>query len=368
MKTQIPSSSLQHPSSAVSIWRSQYALVIALVSLGIASSARAQSGSEDTTLFGTFGQLNAGVTYQNGLAVNPNACVPTATVNGLAYLYNEYGASTLSYAPSYTSVNNLAQAMGTSDNNYYQYYTAANQLVYTSKNVRNATTDAAATALGATQIAFRQDIGGTGTYPMFNGLQSYLSAGGLNPSPNIKISGVVGGATPAGWLNGPLNPGMSVANATPTAQYLATQLNAHNAVELTLEWGVTDDNTVNGKWTSQGGHEVLLGSLSLSGATGSLIYSDPEATATSAGGMSGTLTLGADGYLYVSGFTQTLLDENPPDLQDALPGAPAPTQFARIDDVMVEAVPEPATFGILGALGGLLLTAGRFAPKSRRDS
>ncbi len=298
---------MQPHSKADAGWRSQYALVIALVSLGLASSARAQSGSEDTTLFGTFGQLNAGVTYANTLAVNPNACVPTATVNGLAYLYNEYGASALSYAPSYTSVNNLAQAMGTSDNNYYQYYNAANQLVYTSKNTRN---DAAAAAQGATTYAFRQDIGGTGTYPMFNGLQSYLSAGGQNPSPLISISGEVGGATPASWLNGPLNPGMNVANATPTAQYLANLLNAHDAVELTLEWGITANNTVNGAWTSQGGHEVLLGSLSLSGGTGTILYSDPEATATSAGGMSGTLTLGADGYLYVSGFSQTLLDEN----------------------------------------------------------
>ncbi len=256
--------------------------------------------------------------------------------------------------------------MGTSNNNYYQYYNAANQLVYTSKNVRN---DATAASLGATQFALRQNIGGTGTYPMFNGLQSYLSAGGQNPSPNITISGVVGGATPAGWLNGPLNGGMNVANATPTAQYLANQLNAHNAVELTLEWGVFNNNNVNtGTWTSQGGHEVLLGSLSLSGGTGSILYSDPEATATSAGGMSGTLTLGADGYLYVSGFTQTLLDENPPDLQDALPGAAAPTQYARIDDVMVEAVPEPATFGLLSALGGLLLTSGRYLPRFRRGA
>jgi len=364
MKTRVHSSVLQQDSSALTVWRSKYSLVIALVSLGIVSSAQAQSGSEDTTLFGTFGQLNAGVTYQNGLAVNPNACVPTATVDGLAYLYNEFGPSTLSYAPSYTSVNNLAQAMGTSNNNYYQYFNAANQLVYTSVNAPN---NAAAAARGATTYTYSQNIGGTGTYPMFNGLQSYLSAGGQNPSPQISISGEVGGATPAGWLNGPLNAGMNVANATPTAQYLVNQLNAHNAVELTLEWGVFNNNNINtGTWTSQGGHEVLLGSLSLSGGTGSIVYSDPEATATSAGGMSGTLTLGADGYLYVSGFTQTLLDENPPDLQDSLPGAGGATQYARIDDVMVEAVPEPAIFGLLGAMGGLLVTAGRYLPRFRR--
>lgn len=340
-------------------------LAAAGISLGTGLSAWAQSGSEDTTLFGTLGQLNAGVTVQNTLAINPNACVPTATANGLAYLWNYAAAESqpapLSYAPGYTSVNNLATAMGTMNNNYYQYYNAANQLVYTSMNTRN---DAAAAAAGATTYALRQNIGGTPTYGMFNGLQSYLSQNGANPAPNVSISGLIAAATPGGWLSGSLNGGMNVNRGTPTAQYLVNQLNAHDAVELTLEWGQFNNNNINtGAWTTQGGHEVLLGALSLSGGTGSITYSDPQGNPTSAGGMTGTLTLGADGYLYVSGFTQTLLDENPPDIQDALPGAPAPTQYARIDVAMVEAVPEPAIFGGLAAAGALLLAVTRPRPR-----
>jgi hypothetical protein len=351
-----------HPPTFAS-WRARQALAIALLGLTAAWSARAQSASEDSTLFGMFGQLNAGVTVVNAQPINVNACVPTATVDGLAYLYNyansESQPAPLSFAPSYTSVNNVATAMGTFNNTYYQYYNAANALVYTSVNARN---DAAAAALGATTFATRPNIGGTPTYNMYNGLQSYLSAGGANPSPMVSISGLVGGATPAGWLSGALNGGLNnVANGTPTAQYLANNLNAHNAVELTLEWGIFNGNT----WVSQGGHEVLLWSINLgNGGTGTIQYLDPYGT--TAGGMTANLVLNADGYLYGSGFTVTPADDNPPDLVDGAPGAGGPTQYFRIDDVMVESVPEPATFGLFGAIGSLLVMARRSWVQSRR--
>jgi hypothetical protein len=333
-------------------WRAGLLLGAVLVSLSVAPVARAQSGSESTILFGSLGQLNAGVTVANALNIQPNACVPTATADGLAFLEN-YQLSIgqpdpLSFSPTYASVNNLATAMGTYNNTYYQYYDAGNNLVYTSKNVRN---DAAAIALGAVSFATRANIGGTPTTWMFNGLQSYLGAGGANPAPTVSISGRIGGATPAGWLPGALNPGMSIAqNTIPTAAYLANALNANYAVELTLEWGVFNGNT----WVSQGGHEVALDAINLGNTgTGTIQFLDPYGT--SAIFMNGTLSLNADGYLYVS--EQTVApppDDNPSDLQDSEPGAPV-ALLGRIDVAMIESVPEPSTCLLAGTALLILL-------------
>jgi len=239
--------------------------------------------------------------------------------------------------------------MGTYNNTYYQYYDAANNLVYTSVNARN---DAAAAALGAVSFATRPNIGGTPTTSMFNGLQSYLSAAGANPSPTVSISGRIGGATPASWLPGALNPGMSIAqNTIPTAAYLAGALNSNFAVELTLEWGVFNGNT----WVSQGGHEVTLDAINLGNmGTGTIQFLDPYGT--SAGFMNGTLSLNADGYLYVSEQTAAPPpDDNPADLQDSEPGTTA-ALLGRIDVAMIESVPEPSTGALAGA--ALLLLSG----------
>jgi hypothetical protein len=343
-------------SDAFRDWRADLLLGAVLLSLSIAPVARAQSGSEDINLFGTLGQLNAGVTFANALNIQPNACVPTATANGLAFLENYQlsisQSDPLSFSPTYASVNNLATAMGTYNNTYYQYYNATNKLVYTSKNVRNAATDAAATALGATTVATRSNIGGTPTTWMFNGLQSYLGAGGANPAPTVSISGRIGGATPAGWLQGALNPGMSIAqNTIPTATYLANALNANLAVELTLEWGVFNGNT----WVSQGGHEVTLDAINLgNNNTGTIQFLDPYAT--SAVLMNGTLNLNADGYLYVT--EQTVAppaDDNPSDLEDSAPGGAVAALTGRIDVAMIESVPEPSTCSLAGTALLILL-------------
>jgi hypothetical protein len=267
-------------------------------------------------------------------------------VDGLTFLEN-YQLSIsqpdpLSFSPTYASVNNLATAMGTYNNTYYQYYNAATNLVYTSKNARN---DAAAIALGAVSYAQRDNIGGTPTTWMFNGLQSYLGAAGANPAPTISISGQIGGATPAGWLQGAFNPGMSLAqNTTPTAAFLANALNANYAVELTLEWGVFNGNT----WVSKGGHEVTLDAINLGNdGTGTIQFLDPYDT--SAVLMNGTLNLNADGYLYVT--EQTVAppaDDNPSDLEDSEPGGVVAALTGRIDVAMIESVPEPSTCSLAG--------------------
>jgi len=55
-----------------------------LLTLSVASVARAQSGSENLALFGLLGQGNASV---NGVqSVKNNSCAPTAVTNGLTYL------------------------------------------------------------------------------------------------------------------------------------------------------------------------------------------------------------------------------------------------------------------------------------------
>ena len=342
------------PSGGFRGWRAGWRLGALLLGLSIALVARAQSGSENTAFFGSLGQLNAGVTVANALNIQPNACVPTATADGLAFLEN-YQLSIsqpdpLSFSPTYASVNNLATAMGTYNNTYYQYYNAANNLVYTSKNARN---DAAAIALGATTFATRSNIGGTPTTWMFNGLQSYLGAAGDNPSPTISISGRIGGATPARWLQGALNPGMNIAqNSIPTAAYLANALNSNFAVELTLEWGVFNGNT----WVSQGGHEVALDAINLGNAgTGTIQFLDPYGASPIF--MNGTLTLNADGYLYVT--EQTVApppaDDNPSDLEDSEPGGVVAALTGRIDIAMIESVPEPSAGWLAGSALVILL-------------
>src|SRR5579872_7203561 len=100
-----------------------------------ASTASAQSGSESLTYFGTLGQNNPLVTYTNAnnaflgpyatlsAPIGPNACVPTATSNGLTYLYN-YVTTVLNQPSPFTSsvstygaVNAIATAMNTYNTN-----------------------------------------------------------------------------------------------------------------------------------------------------------------------------------------------------------------------------------------------------------
>src|SRR5690242_8534809 len=89
----------------------------------LSAPAWGQSGSEDSSIFGSRGQ--GGATYVNNalpnpplgnpspyqpysVAVGPNACVPTSTANGLTYLENYVVG--LGFADPYsTSPNSFAQ-------------------------------------------------------------------------------------------------------------------------------------------------------------------------------------------------------------------------------------------------------------------
>ena len=286
------------------------------------------TGTEDLTYFGMLGQGNTGITVSNPDPIQPNACVPTATANGLTYLENYANfvrdePSPFTVTPNnYAAVNALATAMGTKDT-----------------------------------LINGNDVGGTQTYPQFNGLQNYLSAGGANPAPSVVISGQISPSETAGFLGtGPLQAGMNVANVTPTATFLASALNANDAVEVGIEWGSYSGNV----FTASGGaHELTLQSINLGTGSGTIGFIDPWGNASSAGStaasVSATVTLEGDGFLYVTypiTWTGGDGDTNPGDAFGS--GG----QTGRIIDAAVQAVPEPTSLALLAiGIGGFALTA-----------
>jgi hypothetical protein len=270
-----------------------------------ASSAKAQSGSENVSFFGTFGQGNNAIVSANSQAVANMACVPTATVNGLTYLQN-YQASignpnTLTFGPTYTSINNLITSMGTTAN-------------------------------------------GTGMGSAATGLASYLSPIGANPAPSVSISGQYIGLSTftTGWYTG--MPG-TFANVTPSATFLANALNANDGVEFTVVWGYMTNGTyfVNG-----GGHELTLQSINL--AANSISFFDPwgntqpvNNAGTSANLYTANLSV-QSGFLtvmYPTNNAITGIEPDPEEIDSTDPGD-ANGQIGYIVADMVEAVPEPA--------------------------
>jgi hypothetical protein len=86
-------------------------LILSVLSLAVAGTARADLiATEALTDFGTFSQLNSGVTGTE--ALRENSCVPTSVANGLAFLNNHYPIPGL-MQPGYGTVNALSTDMGT---------------------------------------------------------------------------------------------------------------------------------------------------------------------------------------------------------------------------------------------------------------
>jgi hypothetical protein len=290
--------------------------------------AQAQSGSEaaNYSYFAQLGQGNNAIVTANTQAVANMACVPTATANGLNYLAN------------YAEFNlDLASPFSTSPNSYAQ--------------VNNMIT------------AFKTDGSGTETGDQFTGLVSYLGAGGANPSPTVAVKGQYSPATPAGWT-------AQFTQATPSASYLAQQLNANAAVELGIQWGTVSG----GSFTiGRGAHELTLYQISVSsGGTGTISFIDPWGNnANNTAGSSALQVISAslqtiNGFLVLT-FPTAYVGPDPSEL------APTGTaigglngQSARILDDTVEylvPVPEPATY-LAGAL--LLLPFGSAAVRQLR--
>jgi hypothetical protein len=281
----------------------------------LVSTVQAQTGSENQNSFGQLCQLNSGVT-----AFNNTACGPTAVANGLIYLNTVAGGGLFSnYNPnSYTTVNDLATAMGT----------------------------------GAGGTSY-----GTSNPSLVSGLYNYIGSTGLNPAPNVSIVGgqyIVGtGASIPGTIAG------NFSKVVPTAQTMADWLNANDAVEFMIQWG-TYGGIGGTNWTASGNqHFATLTSLSLTAGDGTLNFWDPWGSGTN--GASATAqfqtatvqTIG--GYLYLTGISTNdptaTLSESSGDSGDAVSG-----ETGRIVANLAEAVvPEPTSFAILtlSAIAGL---------------
>jgi len=209
------------------------AAALSLLSVGLTARAQTYSGSETLADFGTkLNQNNA--TYKDpnsGLAVAPNACVPTAVAQGLSYLDN-YDPSAFAVNPNnVTAINALAQAMDTTQN-----------------------------ANGS---------GGTSYPDRVTGTQNYLTASGDNAK-------VVGGQYASYYSDaahiGPTSQSSMAANTT--ASFLAGALKANDGVEFALLWGNLTGNTYS---QTSGGHFVTLQSISWNAGnnTGTISFIDP---------------------------------------------------------------------------------------------
>ncbi len=345
---------------------------------GPASQAQTVAGSElpDLNDFGTLDQNHAGITVTNTLNVAPQACAPTSVVNGLIFLENRQDEDpfqnydpSAGFAQASKADNNLATAMGTTN-------------VPTTNSG-----DVGGTSFGTTGPYTGSD-GNTTTVVtgMAPGLTNYISAGGANPAPNLRIVGgqyaTTGAVTdgvqnnpaliPTGWVGGGVGNAKYV-NATPTIQYLASALTSDYAVEIGIQWGTYVDG-VFGNYDEDGvfvpgllggGHAVTLDqiSLNLATGTGSIGLLDPDDGATTAVQENCQLSL-VGGYLYVD-YPTTTSDLNVP-LPDDL-GTPNSGQesFATASNIfagngqtgriaidLVEALPDA---GSTAALLGLTL-------------
>lgn len=286
---------------------------IAVLFCCISLNVNAQSGSELTVYNAVANWLGQGNSSINGVQdLLNNACCPTATANGLAYL--EQYASTIpipdpfTVSPdNYATVNNFISMMGTT-------------------------------------------VDGTTDPNQLKALQTYL---GTN-APSVSVSQQTG--------NG------------PTGTTLANALNANKAVELGVTWG-------DGTTFTNGGHELTLVSMSLTGGSGTMTVLDPWGNGVgNNAGSSGvyemltvsTLSLTAAnlaGYDAVGNYLEIsypLTVSGPDDTftADGTTARGGNGQIGIIDAATIETiVPEPTSFAVLG-VGVLGLGIRRFWRRS----
>jgi hypothetical protein len=315
--------------------------------LAISPVAKAQSGAEQVSEFGTLGQLNNNAALTTSLCTV--ACVPTSVDNGLVYLNDVYGENMTQFQSNpdtYTTVANLEKAMGTT-------------------------------------------TAGTSYLGEVNGLESFLSPTGADPAPKVAIGGgqyvssVVGTGTTA-----PLTfstPALSsvVQNTLPSASFLSSALQAQDAVTIWIQWGTYNTK---GVFVPSGGvHSVTLTSITDNSGSGSISFLDPWGNGNSSSSAAATLNTAklstdANGYLELTDVTANEpagsfepagekaanpLNQAPFDADGAAPpGGWTAIVVADLDEDVV--VPEPTTY-IAGALL-LLPFAFSFFRKSRDTS
>jgi len=314
--------------------------------LSIALAAQAQTASEPLADFGSLGQGNAGVTVVNGLNIQYNACAPTAVANGLTFLQNYFAAPIFSQnVNSYATVNALATAMGTANNNYWVYKNiTTGRLSYYNANVNPQNVPAA--PAGTVYVKTLYNVGGTSAQNIYNGVGTYLRT--VNPT----------GGGPSVSYGQQFNP---------TATTLYNDLNADDAVEVGILWGTNTVATPNNPSivkASGGGHFVTLESITMNGNSGTMKIIDPWGASTPAGGPGSTANLVTLNYTVQGGVLAiTGTFGNDADTIGRMFGGAgsAMSGLLTLDDIQTVpantpvAVPEPSTY-LAGAL--LLLPFG----------
>ncbi|HUE37403.1 MAG TPA: PEP-CTERM sorting domain-containing protein [Candidatus Acidoferrum sp.] len=241
------------------------------------------------------GQGNAAITGSQ--ALRNNACCPTATANGLAYL-EQYASSIAFPDPfavspdNYTTINTFISMMGTTP----------------------------AGTLDGNQLS---------------ALRTYLGSN----APNVTVAQSL--------------------SSNVTAGVLGNALSARNAVELGITWG-------NGTTFNNGGHELTLVSMSLSGGSGTMTVLDPwgAGVGTNAGtaGVLETLTVstlnltaanlpGFDAPGNYLEITYPITVSGPDDTfsQDGTTARGGNGQMGIIDaDTIETLVPEPTSVALFG--------------------
>ena len=219
---------------------------VGALSLCTSTQAQTYSGSENYSAIPIYDQLTD-TTVNNADPINENACVPTSTAEGLAFLQyyqtdvldhpSPFGTSVLNFSDTaeIPIINGLATAMGTQQNDPNGPY-------------------------------------GT-TYPgRINGTTSYLSATGANPSRAYVVGGqYAANYSPAASIGNTVKSSMQ---ANSTSLFLANALDQNYGVQFSLLWGGLDDGTYT---KGQGGHQVDLEAISYNTktGTGTISFIDP---------------------------------------------------------------------------------------------
>ena len=152
-----------------------FCVVAATIIFSVVNARADLTKTETLSNFGTFSQLNSGVTYMNYLNVGRNACVPTSVANLLVYLDNTFTVPGL-LQTGYSTVNTLAADMNT--------YQGANN------DPNNGT-------------YFSSEVSGLSTYLTDQGVSSIVSIvnATANPSPFELYNWLSAGYAVGIWIN-----------------------------------------------------------------------------------------------------------------------------------------------------------------------
>jgi hypothetical protein len=211
----------------------------------------------------------------NGLNIQPNACAPTAVLNGLIYLQNYWvglgNANPFDITQNAIgNVDTLATDMGTANNNYIVVSNQTTKVVSsvlknTGPYPANGTVLTTAGGTKYTVLRTAYNVGGTSGPNIQTGLGTYLNAVDTT-APFVSYG----------------------QNVDPTAAFLAKVLTDHDAIELGIIWAT--NNLAGTKLSpSGGGHFVTLQMISMTTATkGSAVLIDPWGASTALGGPGAT--------------------------------------------------------------------------------